>query len=229
MTLINEFNDRVADIDAYYTILSFEDEVETYKLQPIINKALGHQLVINNTMQKCMRANAIIMLYNLVESTFSNCVQSIYDAIRDDHLKYPDVNDNLRKVWIGIKYKPDLSLDHIREISKHILDVELFSELEYTELPSGVSGNLDFSIMVELSKKFAINFGNVPNVENVKETLRFLKKNRNDLAHGNVTFSSVGANVSFLELVDYKSYTISFLNHCIGVYDLYVQQKKYKI
>jgi hypothetical protein len=225
---MNEFNDRVADINAYYTILAFEDAVETYKLKPLVNTDQNQRLFIDNTMQKCMRANAIIMLYNLVESTFNNCIQGIYDAIRDDHLKYADVNDFLRKVWIGIKYKPDNSLEHIREKSKQILDSEIFKELEYDDLPSGISGNLDFPNMVEISKKFNINFGNVPDVENVKATLYYLKKNRNDLAHGNVTFSSVGASVSYQELDDYRKYTISFLNHCISVYDNYVHNKEYK-
>ena len=65
MTLINEFKDRVADINAYFKILSFEDAVETYKNKPIINSDNRQPLFINNTIQKCMKANAIIMLYNL--------------------------------------------------------------------------------------------------------------------------------------------------------------------
>ena len=88
MALINEFNERVDDINAYFNILSFEDMVETYRNKPIINSDQGQELLVNNTMQKCMRANAVIMLYNLVESTFCNCVQLIYDAISDEHLNY---------------------------------------------------------------------------------------------------------------------------------------------
>lgn len=229
MALINEFNERVDDINAYFNMLSFEDVVEAYKNKPIINSDQGQQLLVDNTMQKCMRANAVIMLYNLVESTFCNCIQLIYDAISDEHLNYYQVSDKLRKVWIGLAFDPDWPIDAIRRHAKDYSDQLQSSVLTFSDMPSGTSGNLDFSKMVEISGKFNINFGNVPNVEDVKTTLLYLKKNRNDLAHGNTTFSYVGANVSLSELADYRNHTIAFLQHCIGVYNQYVQQKKYRI
>lgn len=229
MALINEFNERVDDINAYFNMLSFEDVVEAYKNKPIINSDQGQQLLVDNTMQKCMRANAVIMLYNLVESTFCNCIQLIYDAISDEHLNYYQVSDKLRKVWIGLAFDPDWPIDAIRRHAKDYSDQLQSSVLTFSDMPSGTSGNLDFAKMVEISGKFNINFGNVPNVEDVKTTLLYLKKNRNDLAHGNTTFSYVGANVSLSELADYRNHTIAFLQHCIGVYNQYVQQKKYRI
>lgn len=229
MALMNEFTERVNDINAYFDILSFEDAVETYKNKPITNSDHGQQLVVSNTMQKCMRANAIIMLYNLVESTFSNCVQLIYDAISDEHLTYTDVSHKLRKVWIDLAFDPQWHIDAVRHHAKDYSDNLRTSVLAYSEMPAGTSGNLDFSKMVEISDKFDINFGHVPDVEDVKTTLQYLKKNRNDLAHGNTTFSYVGANVSMTELNDHKNHTIVFLQHCIGVYNQYVLQKKYKL
>lgn len=229
MALINEFNDRVNDINAYFDILSFEDAVETYKNKPITNSEIGNELLVNNTMQKCMRANAIIMLYNLVESTFCNCVQLIYDAISDEHLTYLQVSDKLRKVWIDLVFDPQWPIDVVRHHAKDYSDNLHTEVLQFSEMPAGTSGNLDFRKMVEISAKFDINFGNVPNVEAVKTTLQYLKKNRNDLAHGNTTFSSVGANVSLNELNTYKNNTIVFLQHCISVYSFYIAQKKYKL
>lgn len=229
MTLLNEFKEREKDIEAYFSILSLEDAVETHKNQYISNNDRGEQLLINNTMQKCMRANAIIMLYNLVESTFCNCIQLIYDAISDEHLKYVQVSHELRKIWIDLAFEPNWQIDAIRRHAKELSDKLHTEVLSYVEMPTGISGNLDFLQMVEISKKFNINFGCVPDVEKVKETLLYLKKNRNDLAHGNTTFSFVGANVSLVELKKHKSNTIKFLNHCIGVYDQYVQQKLYRM
>lgn len=229
MALMTEFTERVDDINAYFDILSFEDAVETYKNKPLINSAQGQQLLVSNTMQKCMRANAIIMLYNLVESTFSNCVQLIYDAITDEHLTYTDVSHKLRKVWIDLAFDPQWHIDVVRRYAKDYSDNLRTTVLTYSEMPAGTSGNLDFSKMVEISDKFNINFGHVPDVDDVKTTLHYLKKNRNDLAHGNTTFSSVGAYVSLTELNGHKNHTISFLRHCIDVYEQYVQQKKYKI
>lgn len=229
MALIDEFNDRVVDINAYFDILAFEDAVESYKNKPVVNSDQGQLLLVSNTMQKCMRANAIIMLYNLVESTFCNCVQLIYDAISDEHLTYLQVSHSLRKVWVDLAFDPQWHIDAVRHHAKTLSDSLHTAVLAFSDMPAGTSGNLDFPKMVEISGKFDINFGHVPDVEKVKTTLQYLKKNRNDLAHGNTTFSYVGANVSLSDLNDHRNYTIAFLQHCIGVYDQYVQQKKYKI
>ena len=229
MVLIDEFNDRLVDINAYFDILAFEDAVESYKNKPVVNSDQGRQILISNTMQKCMRANAIIMLYNLVESTFCNCVQLIYDAISDEHLTYLQVTHNLRKVWMDLSFDPQWHIDAVRDHAKTLSDSLHTAVLSFSEMPVGTSGNLDFPKMVEISGKFDINFGHVPNVDNVKTTLQYLKKNRNDLAHGNTTFSFVGANVSLTELNNHKNNTIAFLLHCIGVYDQYVQNKSYRI
>ncbi|MCR5038664.1 MAG: hypothetical protein K6A94_04945 [Bacteroidales bacterium] len=228
MAIRAEYNDRVLDVNSYFDILSFEDAVETYRQKPIVNTDQGQQLLINNTMQKCMRANAIILLYNLVESTFCNCVQLIYDAISDEHLTYTQVTHELRKVWIDLSFEAEWHVDAVRKHAKDLSDHLHSAVLSYSDMPAGTSGNLDFAQMVEISKKFGINFGYVPDVEEVKKTLLFVKTNRNDLAHGNVSYSTVGASVSLGELINHKTYTMTFLNHCIGVYEQYVQQKRYK-
>ena len=229
MALIDEFNERLVDINAYFDILAFEDAVEPYKNKPITNSDQGQLILVNNTMQKCMRANAIIMLYNLVESTFCNCVQLIYDAIRDEHLTYLQVSHKLRKIWVDLVFDPQWHIDAVRHHAKSLSDNLHSAVLTFAEMPAGTSGNLDFPKMVEISDKFDINFGHVPNVEDVKTTLQYLKKNRNDLAHGNTTFSYVGANVSLTELKEHKNNTIVFLQHCIRVYDQYVQHNNYRI
>lgn len=158
MALMNEFNERVADINAYYAILSFEDAVETYKNKPLTNSDQGLELLVDNTMQKCMRANAIIMLYNLVESTFCNCVQLIYDAISDEHLTYQEVSHKLRKIWIDLAFDPQWHVDAVRTHAKDISDSLPTAVLSFAEMPAGTSGNLDFAKMVEISGKFDINF-----------------------------------------------------------------------
>ena len=74
MVLNDEYNLRVADVKAFYEVLNFLDGVETYKNKPIEDTNTSKSFMLTRNMQKCLRAEAIIVLYNLIESTFSNCV-----------------------------------------------------------------------------------------------------------------------------------------------------------
>ena len=39
------------------------------------------------------------MIYNIIEYTVTNLIDSIYDEIRVNHLSYIDVNDSIRNLW----------------------------------------------------------------------------------------------------------------------------------
>ena len=47
-----------------------------------------------------MRSHAVLMLYNIVEATVVECILAIFDAIKDDHLKYHELEDSLRDQWL---------------------------------------------------------------------------------------------------------------------------------
>ena len=149
MVLNDEYNQRVADVKAFYEVLKFLDGVETYKNKPIKDTNTSTSLMLTRNMQKCLRAEAIIVLYNLIESTFSNCVFFVYDNIKDEKLHYENLSSELRKVWFREKIHSNLSLDNARKISQNIAD-SLTSELmEFKELPSEISGNLDLLVQTK--------------------------------------------------------------------------------
>lgn len=47
-----------------------------------------------------MRSHAVLMLYNIVEATVVECILAIFDSIKDDHLKYHELEDSLRDQWL---------------------------------------------------------------------------------------------------------------------------------
>ncbi|MBQ6965513.1 MAG: hypothetical protein IJP82_07485 [Bacteroidaceae bacterium] len=110
---------------------------------------------------------------------------------------------------------------------KYIVDKHESVETQYNKMPSGISGNLDARKIIDISKKFGINLGHIPNTEETKNTLLFLKTYRNSLAHGNTTFSNTGALVTFSDLQKYKKRTTDFLEYLINLYDDYVNQRLY--
>lgn len=224
-----EFANRVNDINSYFNVLGFIDGIEAYKKGHHISNVLsGEKLRVNSDMQKCMRANAVVLLYNFVESTFRNCVYLVYDAIHDEELKYDELSDDMKRVWIQQQFKSDMKVDKVRIIVKTISDEINNTKVRLVDMPKGSSGNLNLGKVIELSKMVGINLGRIPDKTDVERTLDFLKIKRNDLAHGNCTFSSVGSMVTYQDLVAHKNHTIRFLNHLIRCFRTFVDEKKYK-
>ena len=55
---------------------------------------LTYQALIN-----ILKSNVSLMIYNIIEYTVTNLIDSIYDEIRVNHLSYIDVNDSIRNLW----------------------------------------------------------------------------------------------------------------------------------
>ena len=93
------FDKRKEDVDAHFRCLAFIDNVATYKNMPIVDKSSGAELYVDQQMQCCMKAQTLVILYNLVESTVCDCLNYIYDSVADDGLTYADLTDEMRNMW----------------------------------------------------------------------------------------------------------------------------------
>lgn len=229
MVLNDEYNQRVADVKAFYEVLQFLDSVETYKNKPIEDTNTSRGLMLTRNMQKCLRAEAIIVLYNLIESTISNCVFYVYDNIKDEKLYYGNLISELRDIWFREKIPSKLSLDNARKISQRIADTLASELIEFKNLPSDISGNLDLRKIISLSQKIGVKLEIIPDVKRTGDVFLSIKSKRNDLAHGNKSFSEVGSLLTYNDLVDYKENTLAFLNFIIYKYQEFVSLKKFKI
>jgi len=78
--LLAEYDSRVAEINLYFTFLAdiLERDAELY--YPRARKT--KRMIINDDLVKILKANACLLLYNLVESSIRNGLNRIYDSIR---------------------------------------------------------------------------------------------------------------------------------------------------
>lgn len=227
--LRSEYIKRKNDINEFFAILNFIDGIETNVNGKVFNGSIGKNITVNRQMQQCLRAEFILVLYNAIESTFSNCIYYVFDAINDSGLKYFELKEELRKMWIKEQIRPNTSLEKVRNRLKSIADNVNTSDIVFQELPSDISGNLDMRKMASLSNNIGNNLGNIPNSTETGTILLKIKNVRNDLGHGNETFSSVGALLTFNDLEKYKNTVIAFLDFIIEKFESYVAEKKYKI
>lgn len=225
--LEEEFEIRLKDIEESFSILRFIDSVETHVNSVVQNSTVNENLNLNRRMQQCLRADFIMLLYNAIESTISNCVYALYDAIKDCNLKYGDLREELRAVWIKELIKKDMSLSKNRKVAKNIADNVENRIIELNDLPSNISGNLDFRKILAISSDFGIQFGPIQDSQRISSILLYIKQARNDLAHGNKTFSAIGSMLTFMDLKDYKDKVIVFLRFVINKYEEYINNKEF--
>ena len=89
--------------------------------------------------------------------------------------------------------------------------------------------NLDMRKIASLSNSMGNNLGCIPNSNETGTILLKIKTERNNLGHGNKTFSSVGAELTINDLEKYKNIVIAFLDYIIEKFESYVADKKYKV
>ncbi|OQX25952.1 MAG: hypothetical protein BWK80_12955 [Desulfobacteraceae bacterium IS3] len=99
---IQDFNKRVKEIDNYFSFVRKIASIESYKREEIVLPGRDKHIV-DSDLQKILRANCFLMLYNLVESSIRNGIVAIYDAIHDENLTYKDINSNIKKYLVKLQ------------------------------------------------------------------------------------------------------------------------------
>ncbi len=98
-TFQTDFYTRLDEINEYFAFITFIDGVETHKQEKL---AVGNstQYVPKRDLQKILRSNSFLLLYNLVESSIRNSILAVYDCIHDEALKYEELSDTIQEIWL---------------------------------------------------------------------------------------------------------------------------------
>ena len=86
--VIEDFNKRVNEINSY--LVSLED-LELYSLE---NDA-------DDDFLRILQSNALLMIYNLVESTIMNGILKIYDDLFQNEITYTKVRKEIQDIWFS--------------------------------------------------------------------------------------------------------------------------------
>ena len=223
----NKFNQSIEDINDFFSLLEFIDSIETYKNTKLKNPTTPSSLLVTSTHQKCMRSHAVLMLYNIVEATVVECILAIFDSIKDDHLKYHELEDSLRDQWLrSMMTASDTIKTRIARTNETIGNIN--SDVFFNNAIGRFNGNVDLRTILNVCKDFKLQLRSIPNKDEVATTLKAIKDARNHLAHGDVSYSNFGSNILLSDIVKYKKYTLNFLSFFINRVEEYISNKEYK-
>ena len=234
MTIKEEFENRVKEINSFYEILRMI-ELERPKIAAYdIDAKEDKTLAINSSKIDTLRSTSYLLLYNLIESTVYNSIISIFDEIKDNQLKYFDIIEDVQKYWLNNIYKHDdkkkksTIIESIIKITNKIFTNTM--ELASHEINYG--GSLDANKIFGSAKAMKINVDSVLRIYDKNThgaTLVDIRKKRNWLAHGDKSFIEVGSTTTLAELLDAKKYVYSFMRAYIASVEEYISNKHYQI
>lgn len=225
-TIRTEFYKRKREIDRYYGLIT---EIETgsdlFKDGAILPFETG--------LSPTLKSGAVLMLYNLIESSVSKCINLIHERISSENITFIELSDNIQKIWLKYHYKllresnviTDKNVNELRLIIE-ILTVSKFITLSQEDsnglLKSLFSGNLDAKQIRKIAAKYGIVFTR----ESVQ--IRVVEQMRNQLAHGEISFEEASRYYSMDYMNILKDETIAFLEDFINAVDNYLTNKNYK-
>lgn len=110
-------DDRKSEIEFYYSVMVDFD-----------NNTNVLQTVDNQRFFRIMKSNFLLMLYNLVEATFTTGMLEIYDQLKSDECSYANVIDEIQNIWRDYKikevYKAESGLStYTNRVHKVVLDI----------------------------------------------------------------------------------------------------------
>ncbi len=222
MPIIAHYKRRKEDVEEYFRLLCFLLSFETHRNISIQNIDTGKSLVITQEMQCVAKAQSLILLYNLVESTVCDCLNAIYDAIQDESLIFGNVSDDIKNMWRNY-----LKRKNLPEKTKNDNDI-INMAIRFDSLAINISGSLDFRKIQEVFSKHGCLLDNSSR-DTIAQSFLVVKNKRNLLAHGNISFSECGAHYLLSDLQKYKDHIVDYMQDVVNKTCDYIANKAYKL
>lgn len=213
------FNDRKNEIEFYFSIM-----VE------IDNGSANINTIDNRRFYKIMKSNFLLMLYNLVEACIVSGMMEIYEDLKNNGCSYNQVIREIQDIWSKSKineiYGPATERTaYENRVHQIIQDITTNTPIVLSKDALGISGNLNARKIKEICDKHRIRY----RLQNQGESLERVKRERNSLAHGDVSFSDCARDLTIGDLENIKDEVIQFLLDILNGMKDYYDQKLYKI
>lgn len=216
----NEYIKRLHEVELYFDTLQLLDKGNcSIKCVDI----LGQEEIknIDSELSTILKANGFLLLYNLVEATVRSSIDAVLNSMRTSSVTFRDLSDNLKKIWIKQETRSinsETNYEKILQIAKNILENEILS---FKKDCINISGNIDAQKIRNILKQFGGH-----GISNGRD-LKTIKDKRNNLAHGEFTFSEIGKDYTVQDLIDYKDETKNYLSNVLEEIQDYIDNQKY--
>lgn len=194
-----------------------------------------------------LKAQYVFMLYTALESVVIQSIQDIFDTITLEGRKFYELNDALKRIYF--KAKITNKTRHFNEIVSdenflkiidtivHKQTIEITPKEDFKNENPFKASSLDMkNIKENIFKNFNIDESKLTNIVekwniklkmSISELLREIKKARNQLAHGEMSFQDFGKNKTIQDLKKYYTAISVFLFYYLQSIEQYIAKQSY--
>jgi len=214
--VIQEFRERVREIEAYLDFIRSVDADETLLIKSP-DQGPAYSSTQQQDLLKTFKASALLMLYNLMESSVTNAVEAIFDELEKQSVPFDQCREEIRLIVLGNirQHQPEKLLPLITVLATDIVTKTFRREVV-------VSGNVDARGIREVAKRYGF-----PEPRSRGDRLLTVKTNRNDLAHGSKSFAEVGRSFSVQDIIEIRDDVVAYLNEMLEHVADYLFKKNY--
>jgi hypothetical protein len=182
-----------------------------------------------------LKASILVHLYNVIEATMAKSLEVIEVAIHGYHPK--DYSEELFDKWVvtNIRISDEINVDKLNKRAKK-MGRELLAGSDWSKLSiQKTDGNWDDKRIVSLAEKLGINIV-YPRAFKAKlrrpyfnelSMMEYIRKRRNDLAHGFITFEDGADNKTYMELNDLANMAVQFMELVVDACHEFVSNEKF--
>lgn len=231
MHLDTAFEERRQEIEAYLSFLEGV-EIEARSGPPRLG---ARGALITTQQQRILYSSVFLQLYNLVESTIVRCLDGVTQAAIASSIWSPgDLTNDLRREWVRVTARThiEMSYQNRLESALHLCD-HLVAALPVSgfAMEKGGGGNWDDDAIEQIVTRLGFKL-TVDNAiyQGIKRPFRddlgplgLVKKLRNNLAHGSMSFAECGENVTVSELRNLSDRTAAYLREVVKAFVAYIE------
>lgn len=233
ITVEMRFRDRAAEVEHYFKLLSAVEDALVARGaawrdgRKKLPRVLGEDLSL-----KLMKATAFLLMYNLVEATVRDSIESIWRAVGTSNAQVLELLPSMREIWIGSEFKRKDAFSASAETYKSVT-IGILSSVSEGKIPSiefkrvTGGGNIDHDVIKRMCVTHGLQFSPPKNARNGVD-LSTVKGRRNVLAHGEQSFEEIGSSHATSDLIDIKGRSVAYLRQYVRRVDRYISQSAFR-
>ncbi|MDR0809933.1 MAG: hypothetical protein LBE86_12545 [Gemmobacter sp.] len=229
------FQERLAEVEAYLEFLSTM-EAQSRQGPPRLE---GAKHPISTQQQRILYSSVYLQLYNLVEATMSCCIEAVSEAAKENAQWKPgDLSVSMRREWVRmtarthIELAPEKRLESALRLCEHLVASLPISAFD---IEKGGGGNWDDCEIEAFSRRLGFELVvSKPVYSAIKQPFRddlgplaLVKKLRNSLAHGSISFAQCAEDVTVGRLVELKDRTVNYLREVVDCFTRCIDSFEY--
>lgn len=225
--VIREFRQQVKEVNLYFDFLKKTLDSDVY----LYSERRRWRKPVDMEIQRILKANLFLILYNLTEAVIRKSILEIYDAMQRDGIHYKLAKPEIRKIFLSHQcrqIRDANSSNFVEGISSLLEDTlnDMSIHLDIESIP--ISGNLDARKVRDLARAYGFSEA-TSKAKRGGSDLLTVKNQRNSLAHGLSTFSECGRNYSINDLKEIKDEVTRYLGDILKNIKKYIDHKEYRM